>query len=1234
MSRNHPEPLSDEDEEDEETLQLKLQAIEARLKLKKFQKAKKAAEDGDIDSLGALSRPGTAVSARRTELPRPRSEVQVPVSPVRTRRKPEEQRSPARVLLGIDKGLKAQDVSLKRASSYSGRNTNGRLLQTSSAQAAEPPKIKSFSKRIAESRNKEKEREEKQARIDKSRSGGFGLGDIEGLKDRPASRAASSLSSGSRNSENTAAAVKNHVRSWSTNNLQASATSGPGSKGSRTLDASRTQSAAPRPSSRGFGASSTAAKYAEISQRDDSTDAPSFESFSSLHLKSREMQHNAVTRTLEGKTIVTIPQLLKTVKAPEYEPPDMENDFVVMGIIAAKSSPMATKNAVKQRSAGNQDEDAHATNKFMVITLTDLKWELQLFLFDTGFSKYWKLTPGTLIAILNPDILPPRDRGSTKFSLKLTSSDDTVLEIGSARDLDFCHAMRKDGKECGQWIDGRKTEFCDFHIELQVEKSKRGRMEVNTMGGFGKGPSGSNKGTMFGKGRGKGDELKREGRYHDAFLHETMYIAPGAGSAARLMDRDEQPYHVTERAEKHRKQLAAKEKERALAKRLGDIGSGAGSEYMKRATGSSTSQPSSRVGTALDDPFVSQAPTPTDVLSLLTKKAEDVDLSRGGPAKRKRAISSQSITSSSNSRNEPVGWSGSGKRGLLLPGSPTKKDPPSSFRGTRPPSPAKKKARLLLDGKGIREPGRDSLGTMDVGLIAAMDDDDDLEVTSGPNPICRTTRVPDGLTSRTITRRLISYPQHQARTRSSFPTMASTPPEHDNKIYALIDYEDAYVQPLLLAALKKHISPSRLILLSHFSSLPSKSSPVLQWLQYESINFPHLLQHTRTSLANAYVIRKALIRKHYLSTTVAHWVVKHPESVLARHVKPSVEFEVDYAEFLDEALVEAWELRESWGRGGEWWILKPGMSERGQGIRLFASEEELTSIFEGWDPESDDEEEDGDGDGDGDVRSDAGSTGESEKIGSSAEEKAGEGGGIVTSHLRHFVAQPYIHPPLLLCPPSAAQEQELRKFHIRTYVLATGALQVYVYRPMLALFAARAYIPPSEANLQDNPEEALRAHLTNTCLQETGEREGSVALFWNLPEEIPEQPSFTPALSADPHWKDTVFAQICAVTSEVFEAAARGMSIHFQPLPNAFELFGLDFMVGVERDGELRTWLLEVNAFPDFRQTGEECKGMVEGLMDGVVRVAVAPFFGDGKREGESGAEGLVQVLDMDLGRR
>ncbi|KAF2445292.1 tubulin-tyrosine ligase [Karstenula rhodostoma CBS 690.94] len=458
------------------------------------------------------------------------------------------------------------------------------------------------------------------------------------------------------------------------------------------------------------------------------------------------------------------------------------------------------------------------------------------------------------------------------------------------------------------------------------------------------------------------------------------------------------------------------------------------------------------------------------------------------------------------------------------------------------------------------------------------------------------------------------------------------PKTDDNKIYALINYEDPYVQPLIVAAVKKHFPPDSIEFISALDALPSPSSRLLQWVQYESIDFPYLLSHASTSLANAYVIRKALIRKHYLSTTVANWVVKHPESVLARGVKPSVEFEVDYAEFLDDALVEAWELHESWERGRrdggrEWWILKPGMSERGQGIRLFSSEEELTSIFEGWDPESDDEEEEEE-----DARSDAGSS-FSPTTGKKGGEEEKEGNGIITSQLRHFIAQPYIHPPLLFSN---------RKFHIRTYVLATAALSVYVYRPMLALFAARPYAAPSStafAGEAGDAEDALRAHLTNTCLQETGEREGSVGLFWELPDAIPDQPTFeegedgVEVKGLGGKWKDDVFKQLCSITGEVFEAAARGMSIHFQPLPNAFEIFGLDFMVGVEEDGALRTWLLEVNAFPDFRQTGDECKGVVEGLMESVVRVGVVPFFAPDAERDEGDAE-LVKVLDIDLGRR
>ena len=241
---------------------------------------------------------------------------------------------------------------------------------------------------------------------------------------------------------------------------------------------------------------------------------------------------------------------------------------------------------------------------------------------------------------------------------------------------------------------------------------------------------------------------------------------------------------------------------------------------------------------------------------------------------------------------------------------------------------------------------------------------------------------------------------------------------------------------------------------------------MLQITPYEAIDWDFAAAHADTCLVNSYMLRKAVIRKHYLAATAEHWASKRPGSALASHVRRSEAFELDYAEFLDDALVDAFDLRaslernerllageaagvdadadagkEGKGQEVEWWILKPGMSDRGQGIRLFSTMEELQAIFDEWEedqPDPDDEDEDEDGGANGDA------------------DGEGTGDYIMASHLRHFVAQPYIHPPLLL-------PGDNRKFHIRTYVACVGSLDVYVYRDMLALFAGRPYTAPASA---------------------------------------------------------------------------------------------------------------------------------------------------------------------------
>ena len=91
------------------------------------------------------------------------------------------------------------------------------------------------------------------------------------------------------------------------------------------------------------------------------------------------------------------------------------------------------------------------------------------------------------------------------------------------------------------------------------------------------------------------------------------------------------------------------------------------------------------------------------------------------------------------------------------------------------------------------------------------------------------------------------------------------------------------------------------------------------------------------------------------------------------------------------------------------------------------------------------------------------------------------------------------------------------------------------------------------------------------------------------------------------------------------------MMIHFQPLPNAFEIYGLDFLV----DAKGTAWLLEINAFPDFAQTGKELDKLIQGLFEGVVDVAIKPHFGlDDQGLAEKGTDDMIKALDIDLGRR
>lgn len=346
---------------------------------------------------------------------------------------------------------------------------------------------------------------------------------------------------------------------------------------------------------------------------------------------------------------------------------------------------------------------------------------------------------------------------------------------------------------------------------------------------------------------------------------------------------------------------------------------------------------------------------------------------------------------------------------------------------------------------------------------------------------------------------------------------------------------------------------------------------VFHYGEYEDINLD--LINNSQYFVPSYIYRKALIRKHYLANTIHHYTAKNPQSILKTSVPETYQLEVDYAEFLDDSLDDAYELRDEVESGTKTWILKPSMSDKGQGIRIFKTIDQLQAIFDSF--EENDEDIDN-------------------------QEYEEENNGVIISQLRHFVVQEYKDKPLLL------KNYENKKFHLRTYVVCQGDLQVYVYKNILALFAESSYKRPQEGD-EEEEKISMDGHLTNTCLQS---KSPLVMPFWDLQDDL---------LTDGP--KQKVFAQICSITGELFKAAKSVDKMNFQPLKNAIEIFGIDFLV----NEDYSVTLLEVNSYPDFKQTGQDLKQIIYLLFEEIASNVVKPLID----ASNSTSSTLVSVLSL-----
>ncbi|KAI6784239.1 cell division cycle protein [Emericellopsis cladophorae] len=670
-----------DEDDDEETLQLKLQELQARLKLKKLRAAKAVEEQQPVTGgrSSVLERSHTmqrmAAGGDENLRPEQQSAVQVPASPTRKLQPPIE--AAGRKKVSLDKGFQPIERTHSRAAAPARlASAHPQPAQAASAPQhfASPSRGLTFSERLAAARTKEIEQDERAKKIQLSRNKSFGIGkeEMEQFKSKAV--------------EIPEEAPKPTV--FSREEVMAAEWKESGMRKSKT-------------------APNLASSSADGTGKAENEDGGSFETYSSLHLAQRILPHTVLARHVSGKKIMNVKDLLRDVKAPDFALPDVEQDIVCFGIVARKSAPRDHKPGPDK----SQDR-----GKYMVMTLCDLEWELDLFLFNTGFDRFWKLTEGTLVAILNPNVMPPmRGKQDTgRFSLVINSDEDTILEIGRARDMHYCEALRKDGDPCGAWVNKRRTKFCEYHVNAVVDKTKLKRFEMNTGSGFGSGPKKKGTSSMdkMEKWQKKVGWVSKEEYFASKapknydWETKTRFYTRQSMTAADLLDGKDLTNTDRKEKEAHlQRNLLAREKEREIQAKLARTGTGAGRDYMERAVAARSKTKASQES--------AKPSAPSNILPRPPGLPErKINL---GTTKRKRPDSTNAGSVSSST----LGW-GNELKGKLSKMRDGEKLHPDSDQQP----PVRKKTRFVTE-KGIREAGRESLGGSGFqGREVAFDDDD------------------------------------------------------------------------------------------------------------------------------------------------------------------------------------------------------------------------------------------------------------------------------------------------------------------------------------------------------------------------------------------------------------------------------------------------------------------------------------------------------------------------------
>ncbi|XP_030750083.1 protein MCM10 homolog [Sitophilus oryzae] len=168
---------------------------------------------------------------------------------------------------------------------------------------------------------------------------------------------------------------------------------------------------------------------------------------------------------MQGRCAVKFSDLVRFVTTDYLK----DKDWVICGVLVSKSPPKTSKNG----------------SQFSIWTISDLKDDIKtvaLFMFSGAHTDLWKTLIGTVIGVLNPNIMDRKEGSKDIASLNVDTSQ-RVMIFGQSKDFGLCKSMKKNGEKCTAIVNLSNCEFCLYHIKQEYQKcSKRSELQSSFVG--------------------------------------------------------------------------------------------------------------------------------------------------------------------------------------------------------------------------------------------------------------------------------------------------------------------------------------------------------------------------------------------------------------------------------------------------------------------------------------------------------------------------------------------------------------------------------------------------------------------------------------------------------------------------------------------------------------------------------------------------------------------------------